>query len=145
MYYVDKENAEKIANWIETRNGAIYWKSINLSNPGASWWTPAEDENGNPAVKPSWQAGEPVVVKNMDEIFVPEDKEEKRIKIATRLSTNGFMLKLTDASSRKLTNWLNKLGEKYGAENIGYHFEDREAVITRKVSEKPLEEYMSTR
>ena len=35
------ENAPKFLDWIKNRGGVAVWKSINLSNPDASWSTPA--------------------------------------------------------------------------------------------------------
>lgn len=133
-YYVDKLNAGMLDN-----------RSINLGNPGATWWTPAESEDGQACQKPSWQAGNSELIKNYDNLYVAIDEEVKRLRIHTRVGGNGFMIKLTDSSSKRLTNWLNKLGKQYGSENISYHFEYDEAVIMRKTSEVRLDEYMAER
>jgi hypothetical protein len=50
------ENAEKMLGWIKNRGGVAIWPSINFSNFGASWSTPALTTDGKPYPKPTWQA-----------------------------------------------------------------------------------------
>jgi hypothetical protein len=53
---VSPENAAKFRDWIARRGGVAVWHSINLSNIGASWSTPALREDGTPTPKPTWEA-----------------------------------------------------------------------------------------
>ena len=40
-YHISPETAPKALDWIKTRGGIAVWQSVNLSNPGATWTTPA--------------------------------------------------------------------------------------------------------
>jgi hypothetical protein len=61
-------------------------------------------------------------------------KEVKRIRIAVRMGSQGFSLKLTDASSDKVTRALSQLSEALGRD-VCYHHEYDETVITVPVFE----------
>ncbi len=53
----NEENADKFYDWLLHRGGLFIWRSVNLSNPGASWTSPATEKDGvTPYGKPSWQA-----------------------------------------------------------------------------------------
>lgn len=122
------EDAPKIWDWIQNRGGIAVWKSINLSNPGASWTTPCQDEKGNLVGKPTWQADNvpAEIILNPADILVSKDVEVKRFHVAIRVSGNGLMLKCTDASSGRIRKAVEKAGE--GA----YHrfdYGSQEAVI----------------
>ncbi|KPK66804.1 MAG: hypothetical protein AMS21_01225 [Gemmatimonas sp. SG8_38_2] len=106
------QNAPKFLEWIRGRGGVAVWRSINLSNPGASWSTPAMTD-GKPTCKPTWQAGsEPErVITDANEIDVVEAREVKRFHVAVRRSDNGLMLKVTDGGSRRIRRECEKAGE----------------------------------
>jgi hypothetical protein len=53
---VSSENAEKFKTWIRDRGGVAIWESVNLSNPGRSWSSPALGTDGTPYPKPSWES-----------------------------------------------------------------------------------------
>lgn len=78
----DIGNAPKFAEWIRTRGGVAVWRSVNLSNPGASWSTPAcvEGEPHTRFPKPTWQAAnEPEkIVTDAARIKVIVPREVKR-------------------------------------------------------------------
>ena len=97
MHEVAPENAAKMLDWIEKRGGVAVWKSINLSNPGASWSTPALAPDCSPYQKPSWEsASKPhKVITNPAEIAVVTRKEVKRFHVAIRVSGHGISMKLT--------------------------------------------------
>lgn len=135
----DITNAPKFADWIKNRGGVAVWKSINLSNLGASWSTPAWDvcpehvkrNAGNtsecsmfcstdcpvchgtdqvPHPKPTWQADDaPKIVTDPAEIEVYESVEVKRFHVAVRMAS--MMLKVSDGGSRKIRREVEKAGE----------------------------------
>ena len=126
----DAHNAHTFHDWIQKRGGVAKWLSVNLSNPGASWSSPAIT-NGEPTTKPSWEsAAQPeFIVTDPAEIGVYTAKEIKRFKIAVRRSGNGMSLKLTDGS----TNKVNKAVEETGP-GAFYQFDyySQEAIIYKQ-------------
>lgn len=111
----EEKNARKFWHWIKTRGGIAVWKSVNLSNPGASWSSPVRDKDGNTYGKPNWQsANEPVIFDNPDEVGVYQKSLYKAVPVALRRSGNGLTLKLTDASQRKVDKLLRACEEKHG-------------------------------
>jgi hypothetical protein len=134
---VSCEDALKIALWLDKRGGVAVWQRINLSNLGSAF-CPVKGEDGTPTQKPSWEyanAPERIVTDPADVIvFVPV--VACRMHVAVRRSSNGLMLKLTDASSAKVRAMLEKLGEK-----SSYYFdygEYKNCVFTVEGEEKPL-------
>ena len=108
------ENAEKMLEWIKSRGGLAIWNSVNLSNPGSSWTTPANKEDGTPTAKPSWElADKPErIITDASECEVITAKEVKRFHVAIRRGSEGFSFKLTDASSRKVKEAVKKAGNE---------------------------------
>lgn len=106
------ENAPKFLEWCKTRGGIAKWQSINLSNPGASWSTPALTPEGLPTPRPTWQADEkPIEVEsNPDKITVYVDREVKRFHVAVKLG-DSFNFVLTDASDRRVKREVEKAGK----------------------------------
>ena len=131
------QNAERFAMWIRERGGICLWKSLNLSNPGASWCTPFRFEDGSEATKPTWQADNTpaVVVTSMDEVGVEIPVETTRIRIS--LIQRGLKVVLTDGSTRKVQAALEKAGE-----GAFYTFEDKEAVIWQIRGTVALDEWL---
>jgi hypothetical protein len=135
----DAENASKFYEWITTRGGLAVWHSVNLSNCGASWTTPAKTEHGLPMGKPTWEAGnEPVIHTDPARIGVYTAKEVKRFRVALRRA--GTALKVTDAGSRKIRAAVEKAGD-----NAFYRFDygSQEAVICITGDEIPLPEWIA--
>lgn len=130
------ENAPKFADWIANRGGVAVWRSINLSNPGASWSSPALTEDGQPYPQPTWQADKQPerIITDSEEILVTEDEEVKRFRVGVRRCDQGLTFKLTDASSRKIEKAVEKAGE--GAYYV-FDYETQDAVIM-----KPAKSYM---
>lgn len=127
MLYCDSENAEKFLDWIRTRGGIAVWRSHNLSNPGASWSTPALTE-GAPTAKPTWEAGNSRerVVTDPSQVLVTWMRELKRFHVA--INWSGLCAKLTEASSARLRRAVAKAGE--GAYYVFDHHGDyKNAVI----------------
>ena len=132
------ENADKQLNWINTRGGIAVWRSIDLSNPGAETFTPAITE-GKPTGKPHWRfANEPAIVTNPDEVEITKDEEVRRFHIAVRRGSQGFSIKLTDASTRKVRAAVEKAGEGAYYE---FDYETQECVIMKPVSTMLLSQY----
>lgn len=126
--FTAKENALKAKDWIKNRGGVAFWKSIDLSNAGATCYTPALTEDGKEYPKPHWRyANKPdEIITDESVLFFEVSKEVKRFKIHTRISGNGLMIKLTDHSSQRVRAQCEKFP------NCSYHFDydTQECVIT---------------
>jgi hypothetical protein len=111
--HCELKNASTFLDWVRNRGGIAVWRSIDLSNPGQSWSTPLRDKEGKPTSKPNWRAGnEPSrCITDPRDVLVVEDKEVKRFHIAVRIGAQGIMLKLTDASSRRVRRAVEKAGK----------------------------------
>lgn len=134
-------NASRFAEWITSRGGIAVWRSINLSNPGASWSTPALDKEGKPYSKPTWEAANTPegVITDPEEVKVFTAKEVKRFRVAVRRGAQGFSFKLTDASSDKVRRAVAKAGEGAFHE---FDYVTQEAVIFAQDKEISLAEWM---
>lgn len=122
------ENADAFVDWIKNRGGVAVWNSRNLSNPGRSLSTPNKTKEGEPFPSPDWQVGSSpdLIITDPKEIEVHKDKEVKRFHVAIRQSSNGLMLKCTDASSRRIRKAVEKAGR--GAHHT-FDYASQEAVI----------------
>lgn len=144
MISIYPEKVNTLKDWLANRKGIAVWGSINLSNPGVRWYTPAVTEAGEPYPKPTWQAGNsPVeIVTDANKVMVTIPKEVRRFKIHTRISGNGLAVKLTDASSQKVRRWVQEYSEKYNCVSwYQFDYETQEAVILIPEKEIPLSEY----
>lgn len=143
-HIVTEDNAEKILGWLRERGGIAIWRSVNLSNPGASWTSPAKAEDGTPTTKPRWQAAnEPErIITDPAEVSVATDEEVKRFHIAVRYGSQGMSLKLTDGSSNRVRNAVEKAGEGAWYE---FDYDSQEAVIYRQKALVPLLEWVADR
>jgi len=137
---ISPDNADLFRGWIATRGGIALWKSINLSNPAASWLTPAKTSDGQPTPRPNWQADtQPAkVFTSESELSVSLDREVKRFRVAIRRSSNGLMMKVTDAGSAKIRREVEKAGA--GAYHV-FDYGTQEAVIFAQDRTVPLEEW----
>jgi len=120
------ENASKMIDWIANRGGVAVWRSINLSNPGASWSSPACNVDGTPTAKPSWQADNQPhrIITDPHDIVVIPGREVKRFRVGLRQA--GLSVKLTDGATRKVHAAVAKAGD--GAW-YAFDYETQEAVI----------------
>lgn len=135
------ENAPRFREWIASRGGVAVWPSVNMSKPGASWSTPALTAEGEPMGKPTWQAdSKPAfVVTSEADIGVETMREVKRFHVATRHGrSNPLLIKLTDASDRKLRAALEKAGKGSSYE---FDYSTQEAVILVPETIVPLTEW----
>lgn len=127
-HIVSPGNARRIWDWLQTRGGVAVWRSINLSNPGASWTCPLLDPDGRIKPKPTWEAADHPerVITDPDEIEISVDKEVKRFHIGIRMGRQGTMLKVTDGGTRRIRAAVAKAGE--GAYYM-FDYDTQEAVI----------------
>lgn len=135
-----EENARLFMMWIRGRGGVAIWESVNLSNPGASWSTPALSKEGKPTTKPTWEAAnEPAkIVTDPAKIKVAVPKEVQRFRVAARASARGFSTKLTAGDKRRIQKALTKHGE--GA-FFRFSYGTLDAVIYVPDAEVPLDVY----
>ena len=140
-HHCTPENAPKMREWIASRGGVAVWPSVNMSNPGASWSTPALTAEGALMTKPTWQAdSKPAfVVTSEADIGVETMREVKRFHVATRHGrSNPLLIKLTDASTRKLEAALKRAGK--GSSYV-FDYSTQEAVILVPETIVPLTEW----
>lgn len=104
-------NAPRFWDWICNRGGLAVWHSVNLSNPGASWTTPATAPDGTPTEKPTWQAdNKPArIITDPDEVEVVISKEVKRFHVAVRMGTT-LNLVVSDGGTRRIRKEVEKAG-----------------------------------
>ncbi len=113
----NEENAEKFHDWLLHRGGLFIWRSVNLSNPGSSWTSPATEKDGvTPYMKPNWQCDSKPErhIKSVDDVVVATPKEVKRFHVATRMASGGMSFKVTDGGTRKIRAEVAKAIEQYG-------------------------------
>ena len=136
-------NVTKFKDWLQNRGGLVNWNSANLSDPCKTWTGPLNDANGNPVTKPDWQAGEITRhITDPDEVVVEVPKEIKRFHVAVRRGSQGFTLKLTDASTKRLRVAVAKISRDYNKEAwYDFSYSTQEAVIFIAGSETPLNEW----
>jgi hypothetical protein len=140
MLTIEERNFPEIARWFSERGGIKVWNSINLSNPGKQVITPLCSLDGRPRGKPSWEFDESdcEIIIDPAQVQVSIDKEVKRFPVAIRRSGNGFYLKCTDASSRKIRRAVEAAGP--GA-FYRFDFESQEAVIFASSKVIPFLDY----
>jgi hypothetical protein len=147
-FEVPPEDAAKIAEWLATRGGLAIWRSVNLSNAGATWGTPLNRADGTPTPAPSWECEKTPsrVITSEDDIHVVTRKEVKRFRVRIRTSTNGLMTKLQRSSASHLETVLASVSKKTGLEPA-YHFDydTQEAVITVPCDKVPLATFLKRR
>jgi hypothetical protein len=144
QHEVVEHNADRFLEWIQKRGGVAVWESINLSNPGASWSTPAQTEDGQPMKKPTWQAAnEPAkIITDPAQIAVLTVKEVKRFHVAVE-HREGFQLVVSDGGSRRIRSEVAKAGE--GAYHVFDYEAYNNAVIMAPVGKVSLAEWAKVR
>jgi hypothetical protein len=55
---VTPENAPRFSEWLKSRGGVAIWRSVDLSDPGASVSTPALTPEGTPTPEASLEVRE---------------------------------------------------------------------------------------
>lgn len=134
------DNAPKFWDWITNRGGVALWRSANLSNPGASWCTPACTENGDPYPQPTWETDQfpVVVVTDLKNIEVYKAEEIKRFHVAVRRRGGGLTYKCTEASTKRLQKEVSKVEGAFHR----FDYASQEAVIMRPIVQGTLEEWV---
>lgn len=114
---VAPENAERIWDWLQNRDGLAVWGSVDLSDPGWNCTTPLKQANGEFTPKPHWKAtSKPErVITNPKEVVVVEPQEVKRFHVAVRPGSQGLSLKVTDGGTRRIRKEVAKAEAKYGS------------------------------
>lgn len=138
-HQVTPDNAARFKDWIANRGGLALWFSANLSNPGATWTTPALTEDGQPYPRPSWQV-EPKpyrIITDPADVEVCIDEEVKRFHVDV-VNGDSFNFVLTDKSSKRVKDAVAKVGD--GA-YYRFDYDTQEAVIMRLVKKVSLAEW----
>lgn len=114
------DNAPRFRDWLANRGGIAIWPSIDLRNAGASCSTPARTLAGEPTTKPGWQyANEPsIIVTDPAHVGVYQEALFKAIRVSLRRGRNGFDLKLTDTSQRRVDELIAQCEAKHGTASI---------------------------
>ena len=146
-YACQEEDVGKIHDWMLHRGGIFIWRSVNLSNPGASWTSPARDSKGKAYTKPNWQCDNVPErhITNLVDVMVSTAKEVKRFHVATRMGGNGLSIKVTDGGTRKIRAEVEKAKEKY-RKPAWYAFDDsaeKNAVILIEDTVVPLSDWIA--
>jgi hypothetical protein len=144
-FKIAPENAAKMSDWLRTRGGIAIWSSINLSNIGATWSTPALTD-GKSTPKPTWQAGnEPDrIITDPGECVVVEPREVNRFYVAIRPGAQGFVFKVTDGGTRRIRGALAKANRDArcapdaGVAWYEFDYSTQEAVIFVEGETRPL-------
>lgn len=114
------DNAERFRDWIANRGGIAVWPSLDLRNAGGSCSTPARTLTGEPTTRPGWSyASTPsIVVTDPADVGIYQEALFKAIRVSLRRGRNGFDLKLTDTSQRRVDALLRDCEAKHGTASI---------------------------
>ena len=136
---IDERHAVKVSRWIAECGGVAVWGSLDLSDPGRQFFTPARLTDGAPSGPPHWSSPrEPKrIVTDPAEVEVVTHREVKRIRVAIRPGY-GLGLVLTGAASARLRKALDDIGP-----GAVYVFEGNEAILYAEVSRTPLPKWMA--
>lgn len=128
QYACIAKNAGTTLTWLREGRGLAVWRSINFANLGASWTTPARDEDGKPKTKPSWQAADTPerVIEDIAEVFVTIPRLVRKFRVGIRRGAQGMCLKVTDKGSRKIRAAVEKAGDDAWHE---FDYDTQEALI----------------
>jgi hypothetical protein len=142
---VSEENAHLFLEWLRTRGGIAVWNSLDLSNPGMSYTTPVNGDDGKPRRKPRWDVDDTPsrIITDIDEVEVATYKEVKRFHVATQRGCQGLMAKVTDGGTRRINAAVEKAGE--GAFYTFDYFNYDNAVIWAPEKVVPLKEWADAR
>lgn len=139
----DKDAARQ-ADWIKNRGGVAVWL-IQLIGGGPnntkSYSTPALKADGSPMGKPHWSVGSKPdeIITDPGEISVVTPREVRRLRVAIRMGSQGFMLKCSEVSSRKIRDAVMRAGEGAWHE---FDYSSQEAVIYVAGQEVSLADWM---
>ncbi len=139
-HIVTVENAALFKDWLANRGGIAVWPSVNLANPDASWSTPALTTEGQPSQRPTPEAAASPsrIITDINDVAVAVDREVKRFRVAVRVGAQGFMMKCTDASTRRIRKEVLRAGDGAYYE---FDYGTQEAVIYAPERTVPLAEW----
>lgn len=140
-YHCQESDAEKILEWLQTRDGICIWDSADLGSPGQTWTTPFLTEAGLPCEKPNWRAGRVVTVYRLadaERVQVDISKEVKRFRVATKRGS-GLAIVLTDHSTKKVRQTLESLGSGH---HYGFDYWSQQCVFYKTTESLPILKYM---
>jgi hypothetical protein len=135
---ISPENVPQFRDWIANRGGVAIWRSINLSNPGASWSTPAKTVEGEPTPKPTWQASNQPerIITDPNEIVVVVPREIRRFRVGVQHG-DGLSLKVTDGGTRRIRAAVAKFPDAW----YEFDYGTQEAIIFVPLKSIPLSEW----
>jgi hypothetical protein len=141
-YTVTVADAARVRKWIASRGGVLLWESADLSDPGATWLTPAKRESGEPHPPPHWKSKALPLrhITTEAEIVVEYAEVVKKFHVGVRRGS-GLTLVLTDGAKRRLATELARAGQ--GA-HYAFDYETQDCVITAPVKSVPLSEWKET-
>jgi len=146
IHIIRPADAPRIARWLRERGGIAVWPSVNLSNPDGSWTTPAQQADGTPTPKPTWQAGDtPAVITEARRILVEDAREVKRFYVGVRVGAQGRTLKLTDGASRRVRRTLDALNATRDPHEQAWYVFDyarQHAVFSIPLARTPLGDWV---
>jgi hypothetical protein len=119
-------HAPLFLGWLKAGRGIAVWRSENLSNPGASWSSPARMTNGEPQPKPTWEASSipERVIEDIDDVVVDIPRLVQKFHVGVR--AKGTRLEVTTGGSRKIRTAVEKAGKDAWYE---FDYETQEAMI----------------
>lgn len=137
-YACDSDHAPKLAAWLRERGGICVWTSADLSSGGQKMVTPALDSEGRAAHPPHWSVDKtPTKITDAARVGVRVLREVKRVRVAVEKG-QGLSFDLTEASSRRLREELEKAGPESG---YAFDYDRQEAVISVCEREVALAEW----
>lgn len=103
MHYIEPQNADKIRDWLKTRNGVAVWTVKDLSSPklGNETFTPATNPQGEPSFPPHWSFGNKPdkIITDSTEFMVRTYKEVSRVKVRRGPAYAGELIKPIELNS----------------------------------------------
>ena len=128
MYNISQQAAVKVKEWITAGRGVAVWDRIDFSRRG-DMITPARTVDGMDTSRPHWSVSmlPKVAYESLADFMVNVDKEVKRFHVGTRVGSQGFAVKVTDAGSRKIDTEVVKAGK--GAYHVFDYGDYKNAVI----------------
>jgi hypothetical protein len=149
-YEVVSDNAPKIWDWLHTRGGIAVWENQLIGDrSSSSATTPVTHADGRPATSPSWKCpGPPWIITDPAEVVVVTDTILETVEIKVRLGSEGYLLKVTDASHRNMDRKVQKWRKKYPGKTIwwvatGDLTGPPTCLVLMESDRVPITEYMS--
>jgi len=132
---VSADVASRIHDWLTKRGGVAVWESINLSNPGAEFLTPADSK------RPNWQvANKPArVVTDINNVTVTVLRQVRRFHVSVRVKEMALVV--SDGGTRRIRRELAK--HKDATYQFDFDSFDNVVILVPEAT-IPLNEYLKT-